>query len=113
GATHKAPGLLCALATFTTRSRPAAAAPGTRKLLTSRRSILLSRGRGSCGTHSYGARYARYTRLSESGGWRQYGLMYSQTISCCAVTSKMRPSEPSVISVLPFGRRCALLMKGL
>jgi hypothetical protein len=39
--------------------------------------------------------------------------MYSHTVSWLGVTSKMRPSEPSVISVLPLGNRCALEMKGL
>ena len=36
--------------------------------------------------------------------------MYSHTIAPCAVTSKTRPPAPAVISVLPFGSRCALLM---
>ncbi len=36
--------------------------------------------------------------------------MNSQTISFPAVTSNTRPGAPSVISVLPLGRRCAPLM---
>ncbi|MNE71297.1 hypothetical protein D3C80_1671570 [compost metagenome] len=42
-----------------------------------------------------------------------YGETYSQTISCSAVTSNRRPFEPSVISVLPFGKRWAELIYGL
>ena len=36
--------------------------------------------------------------------------MYSQTMVPSAVTSKSRPPAPAVMRVLPFGRRCALLM---
>ena len=37
-------------------------------------------------------------------------VMYSQTIAPWVVTSNIRPPAPAVISVLPFGSRCALLM---
>src|SRR5262245_22448915 len=40
------------------------------------------------------------------------GLTYSQTISPPLVTSTNRPNEDSQMSVLPFGRRCALPMRG-
>ena len=36
--------------------------------------------------------------------------MYSQTILRSLVTSSSRPGAPSVMSVLPFGSRCAPLM---
>jgi hypothetical protein len=43
-------------------------------------------------------------------GPEKKGLMYSHTIALSGVTSKTRPGAPSVISVLPFGRRCAPLI---
>ena len=41
---------------------------------------------------------------------RMLALTSTVSISFAGVTSKMRPSAPSVINVLPFGSRCAGLM---
>ncbi len=43
----------------------------------------------------------------------QNGLIYSHTSSCSDVTSKIRPSAPSVMRVFPLGRRCAELIRQL
>ena len=68
-----------------------------------------SLGFASCGIQSYGSRYARYTSF-DCRGPANNGFMYSQTIALSRVTSNMRPPAPSVTKVLPFGKRCALLM---
>ena len=55
-------------------------------------------------------RKARNTQLfnpGRPGSTKKYGLTYYQTTMPSRVTSKMRPSHPSQISVLPFGRRWA------
>src|SRR5262245_2887895 len=63
-------------------------------------------------------RSARNTRLPcvvgspAKKGLPKNGFTYSQTSSPSAVTSKKRPNEDSQTSVLPFGRRCALPMRG-
>src|SRR5260370_28712772 len=63
-------------------------------------------------------RSARKTRLPSvvggpaKKGLPKKGLTYSQTISPSAVTSKNRPNEDSQASVLPFGNRCALPIRG-
>src|SRR6476620_8915173 len=63
-------------------------------------------------------RSARKTRLPSvvggpaKKGLPKKGLTYSQTISPSVVTSKNRPNEDSQASVLPFGRRCALPIRG-
>jgi hypothetical protein len=54
-------------------------------------------------------RYARYTAFEEFAPLNS-GYMYSQTIVPSLVTSNSRPPAPAVMSVLPFGYRCALLM---
>src|SRR5262245_28085096 len=66
-------------------------------------------GAGTCGIHPYGTRYARYTAFDAFAPLKS-GYMYSQTIAPSLVTSNMRPPAPAVISVLPFGSRCAPLM---
>jgi hypothetical protein len=43
----------------------------------------------------------------------KYGLTYSQTTSPAGVASKKSADQPSLISVLPFGSRCAFDSLGL
>src|SRR5262249_19821992 len=63
-------------------------------------------------------RRARKTKLPcvsadpAKNGRPKNGLTYSHTICPSLVTSKTRPKDDSQMSVLPFGRRCALPMRG-
>src|SRR5262249_47922124 len=65
-----------------------------------------------CSISSGGYQKARNTELfrqARVGPMKQYGLTYSQTTtSPSSVTSKIRPSHPSQISVLPSVRRYAM-----
>src|SRR5262249_48098663 len=61
------------------------------------------------------ARKTRFPCVSDDpakNGLPKKGFVYSQTISPSLVTSKKRPKDDSQMSVLPFGKRCALPMRG-